>query len=281
MTEGYVDCATLSVTKLATREIALDEGDYQKDGLWYCGACNTPKQCRVTVFGEEKTVPCLCRCTAERIDAEMESQREREKLSRIYRLKTEAIQDKRLLDCTFANDDGGNPAISKLAHSYVDNWEKMLEMNQGLILCGDVGCGKTFAAGCITNALADKGIPVLATDFKRIIDGLSGEKDRSGYIASLDKYNLLLIDDLGAERQSDYALETVFTVINQRYKAKLPMILTTNMSVEEIQQPADVRYSRIYDRIIEMCVPVAVRGESRRKKIAKEKRDEARKILFG
>ena len=49
----------------------------------------------------------------------------------------------------------------KLAHNYVDNWEKMKSNSSGLLLWGDVGTGKSFFAGCIANALLEKGVPVL------------------------------------------------------------------------------------------------------------------------
>ena len=90
---------------------------------------------------------------------------------------------------------------------------------------------------------------------------------------------MLVIDDLGVERQSDFALEQVYTVIDERYKSGKPMIITTNIPLEELRNPADIRYSRIYDRILESCVPIQLGGPSRRKGLAGNKMKIARELF--
>ena len=75
---------------------------------------------------------------------------------------------------------------------------------------------------------------------------------------------LLIIDDLGVERDTSYALETVYLVIDERYKSGQPFIITTNLSLEELCNPADLEHGRIYDRIMERCVPVAFSGKNYR-----------------
>ena len=79
-----------------------------------------------------------------------------------------------------------------------------------------MGTGKSFFAGCIANALLDKGVPVLMTNFSRILNTLTGmySDDRNQFIDSFNKYSLLIIDDLGIERSSEFALEQVFNVID-------------------------------------------------------------------
>ena len=100
----------------------------------------------------------------------------------------------------------------------------------GLLIWGDVGTGKSFFAGCIANALLEKGVPVLMTNFSRILNTLTGMhfEDRNQFIDSLNRYSLLIIDDLGIERNSEFALEQVFNVIDSRYRSKKPLIVTTN-----------------------------------------------------
>lgn len=270
------------IERLASVMPAEAEGDYiDSEGFLVCGRCGTRKQRKVMLMGINRIVTCMCKCESERYDREEEERIARERMARIKAARAEGIQDTKMLDCTFERDDEQNKTISDLAHKYVDHWEEMYDANQGLVLTGDVGCGKTFIAGCIANALIDKGVPVLATDFAKILSALENEKDRGEYIRSLDRYGLLIVDDLGAERQSEWALEQVYAVVNGRYKAKKPAIFTTNISAEELKNPKDVRYSRIYDRIMEMCIPIVVKGQSRRKNIAEEKKAAARKILFG
>ena len=91
------------------------------------------------------------------------------------------------------------------------------------------------------------------------------EKDNGG----LNTAKLLIIDDLGAERGTDYALEKVYNIIDSRYLSGKPLILTTNMTLKDMQESEDIRYRRIYDRIFEMCFPEGLQaevGEKRRRR---------------
>ena len=120
----------------------------------------------------------------------------------------------------------------------------------------------------------------MMTKFARIknkIQGIFGGKNE--YIDSLNRYDILIIDDLGAERKSEYMQEMVFNIIDSRYRSGLPMIVTTNLTWKEITTPNEVGYARIYDRIIERCIPVQVTGASRRRKSMNENiRNERAKI---
>lgn len=256
--------------------------DYAKDGLLHCGKCHTPKQCRVNLLGREMTVFCLCKCRAETLEVEEEARREWERKERIKRLRTEGIQDEAIRRWTFANDDNSNPAMMDKAMRYFAKWEQMFKQNMGLLLWGNVGTGKTYFAACIANALLESGVPVLMTNFAKIINAMSGFviEDKNAYLQMFNKYDLLIIDDLGAERQSEFAQEIVYNVIDTRYKKNKPLIITTNMTLDEIKNPKNTTYSRIYDRIIEMCVPIHFAGGSRRKEAFKSRMEQA-KAIFG
>ena len=80
--------------------------------------------------------------------------------------------------------------------------------------------------------------------------------------SGLDDYSLLVIDDLGVERNTEYAMEQMFTVIDSRYRSKKPLIVTTNLKLEEIKNPPDLAHARIYDRILERCAPVLFSGKN-------------------
>ena len=88
-------------------------------------------------------------------------------MERIKRRKAQGLQDRYLYDYTFANDNGQNPLMDK-ARAYVENWKEAYRNNTGLLLFGDVGTGKSFFAGCIANALLDRDVPVLMTNFPTI-----------------------------------------------------------------------------------------------------------------
>ena len=69
--------------------------------------------------------------------------------------------------------------------------------------------------------------------------------------------------------------------MDSRYRAKRPVILTTNLSLDEMKETLDIRYTRIYDRIFEMCYPMQFKGKSWRKAEAAHRFDEMKKFLEG
>lgn len=97
----------------------------------------------------------------------------------------------------------------------------------------------------------------------------------------MNSASLVILDDLGAERNTDYALEIVYNVIDSRYRSRKPMIITTNLTLSEMQNPPDIRYSRIYDRIFEVCYPVEFTGKSLRMKEAASRFDDMKSLLEG
>ena len=181
-----------------------------------------------------------------------------------------------LYDYRFENDRGTVPQMEQ-ARRYVSHWRDMWEQNLGLLFWGKPGNGKTFAAGCIANALLESEeftwVTVKMTTLGAVLNKLPGmsAQDKDYYINGLLECSLLILDDFGMERQTDYAREQVFNIIDGRYLARKPLIVTTNLSLTELKHPADMVQQRIYDRILEMCVPVCFDGESLRQEKAKEK----------
>ena len=151
----------------------------------------------------------------------------------------------------------------------------------GLLLWGSPGTGKTYIAACIANALLDQQIPVLMTSFSRILGAMPGPVSGQ-QTAQLDEwmsYPLLIIDDLGTERGTPYAMEVIFHIIDARYRSGMPMLITTNMTMEELENPDSREKMRIYDRVLECCTPVRVEGIHIRDKKKRENREFARKYL--
>lgn len=254
-----------------------DPTDYTMDGLRYCGHCNTPKQCRIVIEGKKRIVPCQCSCREREREAAKKAAATRDEKARINGLRVNGIADHSTAECRF--DTAEDCEVIRKCRRYVENWAAMKKDNTGLLLWGGVGSGKTFAAACIANALIDRRIPALVTSFPRI---LSAPIDQRGEIVrSLTQYPLLVLDDLGAERATDYALETVYLVVDERYKAGKPLIVTTNLTPDYMKQQQDVTFSRIYSRVLEMTVPIRCAGKSRREDNAAAKLERAAKILNG
>lgn len=264
----------------ASRPLAEDEYIDKTSGLVYCKKCHTPRQASVELGGTLFHPCCICQCQSEARELELAKEKQLQEQQRIARLKANGLQDASLRQFTFANDTGINPEMQK-AHSYVEHWPEMKATATGLLLWGNVGTGKSFFAGCIANALLDQGIPVLMTNFSRILNALTGmfSDDRNKYIDSLNHYSLLIIDDLGMERGTEYALEQVFNVIDARLRSNLPLIVTTNLTLDELKHPADLAHERIYSRVLERCIPLKINNQNIRQMKAQENFTRTKQLL--
>lgn len=256
------------------------------DGLLYCGQCNTRKEREIIWFdGKPKKVPVMCKCRAEEERLKKEQMQKEEEMRSIQRAKVSSMMDDTFRTACFANYQirNGNERHLKVAKKYCIEFSKMYEQNQGLLFWGTVGTGKSYTAACIANYLLEANTSVVMTSFVRILQEMQGfDREREEtFTNKLNSVKLLIIDDLGAERSTDYALEKVYGIIDNRYRAKKPLILTTNLTLRQMQEATDIRYARIYDRIFEMCYPMEFSGVSWRKKEAAQRYEETRKILEG
>jgi len=152
--------------------------------------------------------------------------------------------------------------------------------NIGYYLWGDTDSGKSYLAACIANGLIEKEISVRMTNFTTILNDLGARfEGRNEYIERLCRFPLLIIDDLGTERGTEYALEHVYNVIDSRYRSGKPLILTANISPDVLHNPPDIAHARIYSRIIEMCVPIHVTGIQNRKQTAQRKMETLKNLM--
>lgn len=256
------------------------------DGLLYCGQCNTRKEREIIWFdGKPKKVPVMCKCRAEEERLKKEQMQKEEEMRSIQRAKVSSMMDDTFRTACFANYQirNGNERHLKVAKKYCIEFSKMYERNQGLLFWGTVGTGKSYTAACIANYLLEANTSVVMTSFVRILQEMQGfDREREEtFTNKLNSVKLLIIDDLGAERSTDYALEKVYGIIDNRYRAKKPLILTTNLTLRQMQEATDIRYARIYDRIFEMCYPMEFSGVSWKKREAAQRYEETRKILEG
>lgn len=250
------------------------------DGLLYCNRCHTARQSRFELFDRIRTVNCLCQCMAEERDRQERERKQQEYMTRAMSNRAVGFPDKELMNCTFEADDGSTPVITNAMKAYVDNFQEFRKNGKGLLLYGDVGTGKTFYAACIVNALIDRGFPCLMTNFPRLTNQIAGMWDgKQEYIDSLSMFSLIAIDDLGVERDTEYMNENVTTIIDSLYRAKVPMIITSNYTPKQLTESGEIRKRRVYDRMLERCHPVKVNGASRRKEMGRNDFMEMNKLL--
>lgn len=269
-------------------ESRVDSGDYiGEDGLLYCGKCHTRKQTRIFVplFNENRVVYSVCDCQLAEQNARKEEQARREQMEHVAALRKVGVGDEKYREMLFSADDGGGDrAAFKVANDYVQNWEAMREKNVGLLFTGEPGTGKTFLAACIANALIDKGYPAMISTVTSLVSAISAnyEAKKPEILDQIKSVELLVLDDVGAQRDSKYMAERLFDILDARYCAGKPLIMTTNLGFSEFRNKVSVprEYQRLYDRILELCQPVVVKGGSRRVGIAKSKAEFARELLF-
>lgn len=255
-----------------------DTNDYRdKNGILMCGKCHTPREIlqSFSLGGHDRLVRCpvLCDCRKERDEKERQEIENMKALSRIQLLREQSLMDERLSSATFdvCQTTPHNERAVKICRKYADRFDEMFKRNQGLLMYGAVGTGKSFLSACIANQLLKSGVPVVMTSFVKLIGKFRSFTEDDATIDLLNTAKLLIIDDLGAERSTDYSLEKVYDVIDSRYRAKMPMILTTNVPFSEMKQTPDVRYQRIYDRVFENCYPIQFTGPSWRRKEASQR----------
>lgn len=261
-----------TIKTVAEQSNPILAGDYRRDGLWYCGKCDTPKECRVTFGDEELTVRCLCKCR-EQACAKETAQKLRDQQNE---RRKAWLGDFSAM--TLDRDNGENPNMP-FARRYIEKWDDIRDKNLSFVLCGPVGCGKTWVAASIANALIDGGHSVLMKTTGRIIDEDMTFEKQEVFLDKLTKFDLVILDDFGAERATEYSGQKIFDVADARIKAERPLLITTNLSAPQMQNPADLTKSRIYSRILGACAPISCKGGDLRKLAAADKLKAAEELF--
>ena len=226
------------------------------DGLKYCKVCGEAKEAFFPKGGfmGMKKHSRQCACDRKAYEEEQKYFKDKEHRELVSRNTSICFDESRMEEWTFENADMSDTVMHR-AKKYVDNWEEMKRNHIGCLFWGPVGTGKSFIAGCIANELLKQEVMVKMTNFNTIID------------------------DLGVERNSEYALGIIFSVIDRRIRSGRPLIITTNLPLKEIKNETMLDKRRIYDRILEMCTPMYVGGTSKREVIASMKMEKAKTLL--
>ncbi|HGD0630223.1 TPA: ATP-binding protein [Streptococcus agalactiae] len=264
------------------KDFVLRENDIERNGHIYCKVCGKKVDGELLDLGFTKFIPRIkCECEIKRD----KKNAERERLMKISLLKRDCFSSPLQHQYTFEKFLNEKGQAYKVAYNYAKSFEQMKKDNVGLLFYGDVGSGKTYLACSIANELIErKQVKVKIMNLSQVINQIQKSAfklESNEIINNLSNIPLLILDDLGIERDTSYAREQVYNIINSRYLKGRPTIFTTNLSLEIIQNPnIDLEYQRIYSRILEMTIPVKVTGEDFRRKIQQEKLRKYKELLL-
>ena len=185
-------------------------------------------------------------------------------------------------------------AAKRIAINYVKNFKQMMDEGKGLYLCSNIkGSGKTRLAASIMNAIVrnydkdckGKQLTAYYTSTSRLLTSIKQTFDPNSSIKSKDiveaveKATVLVLDDIGVEKVSDWVEETFSRILDYRLQNKLVTIFTSNITIESL----DNRYTqgRVSSRIDKMTFPVQMPDESVRKHLAKKENEILQELLLG
>ena len=227
------------------------------NGLRRCTVCNALKQVRI--FG--KVIPCICNCEEAADKAEAEH-RQAEAIKAEH--KRNAFQDGTetvIRSATFANDNGKTGKLMSYCKGYAEGFTTS---SAWLVLYGDVGVGKSYAAAAIANHLLENCFSVRFTTLTQFERKLWNAQNKDAVYAEYRWCDLLVLDDLGISRATQYMNEILFTLVDERLQSGKPMIVTTNMSAKEMLQNDDTSIKRIMSRLVQKSTMIECKGKDQR-----------------
>jgi DNA replication protein DnaC len=153
--------------------------------------------------------------------------------------------------------DPSRAPVYKAVKSYVESIGERLDEGEGMWLMGDVGTGKTSLAMLVSKAAVEAGrtvaiysLPRLLSRIRRTYDAEAGEQSYLEFFERLTEVDLLHVDDLGAEKRSDWVLEQLYAIVNERYESQRAMVVTTNLDQAALEEQIG---PRTVSRLVEIC----------------------------
>jgi DNA replication protein DnaC len=172
------------------------------------------------------------------------------------------------------------PEQVRTVRRYVQGIAANLDQGKGLWIQGDVGTGKTTLAMLVSKSALDAGRSVAIYSLPRLLNLLRESMDsEAGMLDFMDRLtavDLLHLDDLGAENQTDWVLEQLYSIVNSRYEAERAIVATTNLMPDEL---AERLGARTVSRLVEICGDlIPLYGEDKRFEIRPQGGDLSERI---
>lgn len=259
-----------------------------------CSKCGDDLYKEYEIFGRKRVVKVLCKCGVAAKDEKKSIDEAKEKQLRLETLMRNSLMDKKFKNSTFENwdFDKGKKDMYFLGKRYVENFIECKKEGLGLIIYGQPGNGKTYLSSCIANELLSRYVPVICVSVNGLLSRIQetynrwGKEAEADVIRGLCNADLLIIDDLGAEKKSnnnDWSISMIYNIIDSRYRSNLPLIITSNLDINPKETNgviASMYHKRTEDRILEMCTPIHNTAKSIRVEEAKKKTELLKKILY-
>jgi len=148
---------------------------------------------------------------------------------------------------------------------FADTIDEQLDAGRGLWFMGDVGTGKTTLAMLVSKAALKAGRSVAIYSLPRLLNEIRdthrAERSHVDLLDRLTAVDLLHVDDVGAERTTDWVLEELYSIVNARYEDERSMVITTNLDHTKLGEQVS---ERTVSRLTEMCDVLPLSGEDRR-----------------
>lgn len=225
-----------------------ERGDFRDEsGTLVCGLCGEPKE-------DGLGFPILHRHQLDAISAADETEEARASRVAENRARCFRGEFRGLSGCTAETMAEDTPReLVGVMGAYVSDFAANRGIGRGLMLFGPVGRGKTHAAACICNMILDGGWRCLMTSTRRIRSQIeSAYGSLNAVIESLCGNDLVVLDDLFRDRNTETGNEVVFDVVDALYKMRVPMVVTTNMSRNAVWSPPECIAAAV-DRLRERC----------------------------
>lgn len=188
-------------------------------------------------------------------------------MNEAQRLKEQSNLGERFLNRTFGNfETRRDPSAYQQCLVYSERESLFKDKRNGLLIFGGIGSGKTHLACAIANAMIERGIPALFATFSEHLEHIREEFDHTGqkkYLSMLKNTPIVVLDDLGKERKSEWTQQILFDIVNYRYEHMLPIIITSNFDVDGM---ANYVGGAVWSRLYEMCSAVETKGKDYRQK---------------